>query len=721
MPDEAEKRIGHLYPKVTLPREHGGGEATVIAWIWARTVKCPNPACQTMMPLTSSFWLSKSKGKKAWIEPVIDRTNNTVRFKVRNGEGISRDGTINRRGAQCIVCNGVTTLDHVRTEGKAGRIRRQLMAIAAEGNRRRLYLNPCAEHVCIANNAIPTEVPNADLPRNPRDFKTPNYGMMTFGHLFTQRQLLALTTFSDLVSEAKERVEADAIDAGHGDAKAYADANATYLAFAVSKNSHYWCALSTWHSGGEKMQPVFARQAIPMVWDFSECNPFGSSSGNLVGAIQWIVKAVAALPATAGGFCYQQDASNEIHDVSFPLVSTDPPYYDNVGYADLSDFFYIWLRRSLRGIYPDLFNLILVPKSEELVATPYRFGGDKLKAEEHFLSGLGQAFNLMRCRAHSDYPLTVYYAFKQSETDKRDGAVASTAWESMLDGLFKASFQITGTWPMHTEMKARSVSRVGANTLASSIVLVCRLRPDDAETSTRRDFISILRRELPESLQHLQRGNIAPVDLAQAAIGPGMAVFSRFSSVLEADGNPMRVRTALQIINAELDAYFAAEEGDLDADTRFCTAWFEQYGMGEGAIGEADVLARAKNSSVEGVAESGALRARAGKVRLLNRDEYQDEWDPTSDSRRNTWKCTQYLIRALERGGETEAGRLVNLLGGGASEAARALAYRLYAICDRKGWAQEAVAYNRLVTSWTHIQAAAPAESGTEERPGDLF
>ena len=332
---------------------------------------------------------------------------------------------------------------------------------------------------------------------------------------------------------------------------------------------------------------------------------------------------------------------------------------------------------------------MLVPKTEELVATPHRFGGDQLKAERHFLMGLGEAFHLMRSRSNPDCPMTVYYAFKQSETDKKEGGVASTGWETMLEGLLNAGFQITGTLPMRTELSNRPVAS-GTNALASSIVLVCRPRPDNAEKTTRRDFITTLRRELPEALQHLQKGNIAPVDLAQAAIGPGMAIFSRFNNVLEADGNPMRVRTALQIINAELDSYFAEQEGDLDADTRFCTAWFEQYSMKEGAFGEADVLARAKNSSVEGVAESEVLRASTGKVRLLNRDEYPDEWEPASDSRGvspNTWKCTQYLIRALERGGETEAGRLVNRLGGGTSEAARALAYRLYAICDRKGWA----------------------------------
>ena len=397
------------------------------------------------------------------------------------------------------------------------------------------------------------------------------------------------------------------------------------------------------------------------------------------------------------------------------LISTDPPYYDNIGYADLSDFFYIWLRRSLRRVYPDIFNMMLVPKAEELVAAPHRFGGDKSKAEAHFLTGLEEAFHLMRRCAHPEYPMTIYYAFKQSETDEKDGGVASTGWETMLKGLLKAGFQITGTLPMRTE---RPVGMKGAiNALASSIVLVCRPRPDDAGMVTRRELISALRRELPDALRRLQQGNIAPVDLAQAAIGPGIAVFSRYRNILDADGTPMRVRTALQIINAELDAYFAAQEGDLDSDTRFCTAWFEQHGMVAAAFGEADVLARAKNSSVSGVAESGVLQARSGKVRLLSCDEYPDDWDPASDSRLNTWKCAQYLIRALDQGGEVEAGRLANRLGGGPSEDARGLAYRLYAICERKGWAQEAVAYNTLVTSWSHVQAQAKAAGAQERTP----
>ena len=721
MRDEAEKRIGHLYPKVTLPEEHGGGEATVIAWIWARTVRCPNPACGATMPLVGSFWLSNKKEDKAWVEPVVDKLNKIVEFEVKTGNGAPPEPTKTGRGARfrCLVCHVDSPEKHIKTESMAGRIKSQMMAIVAEGEGGRIYLPPSAAQEKIAESANPRWRPEANMNRDSATLVSGRgYGFFRWADLFTQRQLTALSTLSDLVRKAEEVVRAAATRARYEDADAYAKAVVTYLAFAIDKEADYGSSLCTWVPSGF-ICGTFGRPAIAMVWDYAECNPFSQSTGSWKACVEWgyrfILKNFGI--QIRAGHTTQLDASTTLKSVQTPLISTDPPYYDNIDYAELSDFFYVWLRSSLRQIYPNLFNLMLVPKQEELVAAPHRFGGNKQKAEEHFLKGLGKAFQLMKTCAHSDYPISIYYAYRQAETDAKAGGVASTGWETMLEGLLKAGLQITGTVPMRTERPTGM--KIKTNALASSIVLICRPRPDNAGTTARRDFIATLRREIPEALRHLQRGNIAPVDLAQAAIGPGMAIFSRYSDVLEADGNPMRVRTALQIINAELDAYFAEQEGELDADARFCTAWFEQSGMKEGAFGDADVLARAKNSSVEGVAASGVLCASAGKVRLLNRDEYPDEWDSASDSRLNTWKCAQYLIRALDRGGETEAGRLVNLLGGGVSEAARALAYRLYAICNRKGWAQEAVPYNMLVTSWTHIQAA--ARSDGEERPGDLF
>lgn len=705
MRKEAEKRIGNLYPKVKVPEEQGGGEASVIAWIWARTVKCPNPACGVKMPLVSSFWISKNKGKKAWIEPIVNKADKTVRFEIKRGDGLPLEGTVDRRGARCIVCDKTALLDHVRSEGKAGRIGNQLTAIVAEGSKGQVYLSPSDEHAAITDKVEPDSIPETDLPEKALGFRVQLYGMTQHCDLFTSRQLTALTTFSGLVSEAQKQIETDAIKVGHGKARAYVDAVATFLGLSVSRSASMWSSLCWWQSIGGFVSQVFTRQALSMVWSYAEVCPFSNSTGNWRGAVDWIARVIELLLTHPSAKVEQNNAVSEVksNENKRLLISTDPPYYDNIGYADLSDFYYIWLRRSLKQVYPKLFNLMLVPKTDELVATSHRFGGDKAKAEEHFLTGLGKAFQLMYTRAHPDYPMTVYYAFKQTEKDKKEGGIASTGWETMLEGLLKADFQITGTWPIRTERTARPRAH-GSNALASSVILVCRPRSDDAEMTTRRVFTSVLRRELPNALRHLQRGNIAPVDLTQAAIGPGMAVFSQYSSVLEADGSPMRVRTALQIINAELDAYFTEQEGDLDADTRFCVSWFEQYGMSESSFGDADVLARARDTSVEGIVESGILQAPAGRVRLLSREEYPDEWDPTSDRRINIWECTQYLIKALDQGGEAEAAQLADQLNSEQVENARALAYRLFAICERKGWAQEAIAYNTLITSWTHIQ-----------------
>ena len=719
--EESEKRIGHLYPKARLPKELGGGQATVIAWLWARTVQCPNPACGARMPLVQSFWLAKKVGKKAWIEPIVDKSEKTVRFEIKRGEGIPPEPTKVGRGARfrCLVCNQDASEPHIKAESIAGRMGTQLMAIIAQGRRSRIFLSPSEADVKLAVSAKPNWTPNAEMNRDTTNLVSGRgYGFFLWADLFTPRQLTALTTFSDLVSEAREQVKADAIKASCEKAEPYADAVVTYLACGVSRLSDYCNSLCTWNPTNENVAHLFQRQVIPMVYDFAEANPIHGKL-SIESANNWVSEALTNLPnAKIPARVCQADARNA--DVRFdtsPIVSTDPPYYDNIGYADLSDFFYIWLRRSLQTIHPAVFSTLLTPKDPELIVAPYRHDGSSELAREHFRNGFNHTFNHLKSIVNPNFPMTVYYAFKQEEEDNEDGDQrASTGWETMLEGLILAGFQVTGTLPVRTTKKARSIAR-GTNALASAVVLACRPRSNDAGMTSRRELISALRRELPDALGYLQRSNIAPVDLAQAAIGPGIAVFSRYRAVLEADGTPMRVRTALQIINSELDAYFAEQEGDPDPDTRFCTAWFEQYGMEAAAFGEADVLARAKNSSVAGVVESGVLRASAGKVRLLSRDDYLDDWDPISDSRLNTWKCTQYLIRTLDRGGEVEAGRLVNRLRGDLSEDARGLAYRLYAICERKGWAQEAVAYNTLVTSWSHIQDQAKAASAQEHAP----
>ncbi|BAY46714.1 hypothetical protein SAMD00079811_43270 [Scytonema sp. HK-05] len=757
MRDEAFKRIGHLYPKVNLPSspspfsdngrrgedtplcENGrkgeentplspsgtgdGGEgkqATVIAWLWARTVKCPNPICGAKMPLVRSFVLSTKKDKQAWVEPIVDNSQQppVVRFQVKTGKGEPPDGTVSRKGAICICCGTPVPLDYIRAQGKAARMGTQLMAIVAEGQRGRVYLSPTQEHEEIAASAQAEWKPETQLSIHPQYMATPRYGMTRHCDLFTPRQLVALTNFSDLISEAREKVLADTVSTGVSDdglplyegginATAYADAVAMYLGLGVSKLSDSLCSLATWKPSMDQAIHAFTRQAIPMVWDYAESNAFNSAAGDYTTTISTIVRAISNFATNSCGYSQHLDATGINNHVSHQLISTDPPYYDSVPYADLSDFFYIWLRRSLGHIYPDLFTTLLVPKSQELVADQFRHGS-KEKAQKFFEEGLGKVFTQVRKIAHPDYPFTVYYAFKQTETedDDKDGSsqvsVASTGWETMLEGLIQSGFTITGTLPMRTELSNRTRSQ-NSNALASSIVLVCRPRPETAPSTTRRQFVNALKRELPDALHKLQQGNIAPVDLAQASIGPGMGIYSSYSKVLESDGTPMRVRTALQLINQTLDEFLAEQEGEFDAETRFALIWFEQHAFNEGLFGDAETLSKAKNTSVKGMENAGILVAKSSKVRLLRRDELPKDWNPQTDNRLTVWEATQHMIRELQDGaGNIGAANLLSQLGA-IGEAARELAYRLYNICDRKGWAAEGVAYNSLVISWSEI------------------
>jgi len=700
MRDRAIDRIGHLYPKLKLPS--GDGEATIIAWIWARTVKCPNPACGATMPLVRSFSLANKPGKKAWIEPVVDTATKAVLFKVRTGEG-APEGTVNRKGARCLVCGTAVPLDHVRSEGRAGRMKVQMMAIVAEGQRSRVYVEADTVNQSIAASAIPQNVPETALPSQALGFRVQVYGMTRHRDLFTARQLCALSTFSDLVAEAHQQVVADGGPAG------YADAIATYLAFAVDKCADFWSTLATWSAQpkNELVVSTFRRHALAMTWDFGEANPFSESGGNFAGNLESVAKYLDMSATGTAGHVQQLDACQE--GVTIPACySTDPPYYDNIGYADLSDFFYVWLRRSLSAVHPAIFSTLLVPKKQELVATPFRFDGSKQQAQAFFEDGFGKAFAKMRQAQDPNTPLTVFYAFKQAETDEDDdgsGGVSSTGWETMLEGLIRAEFQVTATWPTRSERLGRSIS-LGANALASSIVLACRRRPESASITTRKDFLISLKTELPHALRNLQKGNIAPVDLAQAAIGPGMAVFSRYKKVLETDGSPMRVRTALSLINQGLDEVLSELESEFDSNTRWALAWFEHHQFDEGPYGEAEVLATAKALSISHLAEAGILRSGAGKVRLLRREDLSDAWDPSAVARLTVWEVTQHLIRSLDQKGETETANLKAKIGGMA-EIARDLAYRLYTVCERKGWAEEAGYYNSLVVAWPSMASEA--------------
>lgn len=722
MKREAFRRIGHLYPKVKVPHELGGGEATIIAWIWARTVKCPNPACGCEMPLVRSFILSKKKGKETWIEPLFENSKTT--YVVRHEGKPKLEGTINRKGAVCACCNAPVDFPYIRSEGKKGHISSNLCAVVAEGKNGRIYISPDDEQRIIANVDKPTEIPEAALPKNPRDFKTPNYGMTDYSDLFTNRQLAALTTFSSLVAEAQAKAEADAVaagvvndhialSAGGSGARAYGEAVGVYLAFAINKLADRCSNICGWDNGikYETVRNVFSRQAIPMSWDFAEANPFSSSSGCFSNGIEWVYRSIELLPASRRSEAAQFDAQSDCNLRNI-MVSTDPPYYDNIGYADLSDFFYVWMRQSLKDTYPKLFRTMLVPKAEELVATPYRFEGSTEKARDFFEDGMLHTCQQIYQYAREDIPVTIYYAYKQSDTDE-DSKTASTGWETMLSAIIRAGFAITGTWPMRTEMANRSIAS-GTNALASSIVLVCRKRPAEAPQTTRRGFIAELKRELRPALQKLQRSNIAPVDLAQSAIGPGMGVYSRYGRVLEADGSAMTVRSALQIINQELDVYFNEQDGELDANSRFCVDLYTQNAFNNLKFGDADTLARAKNTSVAALAAKGVLSAEKGIVRLLTREELPEKVDTREES---IWLLCQQLTRAMETGGVEACAQIVAPMLGSNAERAKDLAYRLYTLAERKGWTQEGYAYNALVVAWREIQSrAAELQQATPEQ-----
>ena len=707
MKQEAFKRIGHLYPTV---KDENGIERTVIAWIWARTVKCPNPACGCETPLVKSFVLSKKKGKETYAHPIVK--GKKLEFEVKKGKG-APPGTVVRSGAKCISCNAPIDFAYIRQQGRGGYLGETMMAIVAEGDRQRAFISPNEEHISIADTPRPRVYPSGTLSGKTR-VNVSLYGFDETADLFTARQLTTLTALSILVQEVQTRVEQDALAVGmprddlslsHGGkgATAYGQAVGVYLAFLLDQVANHSSSMCGWNSSNAQMRSVFSRQAIPMVWDYAECNVFSGSSGSYNNLMERLFKGFSALNNSVPGKASQFDAQSD-SGLRNIMVSTDPPYYDNIAYADLSDYFYVWMRHSLKNTYPKLFNTLLVPKTEELVATPYRFEGNVDDARLFFENGMRKAFQRINDSSNIDIPVTIYYAFKQTEQSddgKEDQTSSSTGWETMLSAVIQSGFFITGTWPIRTEKPGRSLEN-GSNALASSIVLVCRKRPEDAPVCTRRDFINALKRELKPALDKLQASNIAPVDMAQSAIGPGMAVYSRYSKVLEADGQAMSVRSALQIINQELDLYFSDQDGELDSDSRFCVDLYTQYAFNEMRFGEADVLARAKNTSVEGLVSNGVLHAQKGVVRLLTREEL-----PIKVDRKTIWFLTQQLTHALEKDGIAGAAKIVAGLYTSEPERARALAYRLYTIAERKGWASEAYAYNSLVTTWRDIQAQA--------------
>ena len=690
MREEAFKRIGHLYPMAKLP---DGSRATVIAWLWTRTVPCPNPACGMNMPLMRTFQLSKKRGNAHWTRPIVDRETKTISWIVQgSSNGVPSIGTVNRNGATCLGCGGAVKLTYVREQARAGRMGEQMTAIVAEGNRKRLFLSPTEEHIKAALDAEPEWRPGGSLPEQARSISVQIYGFTEWYNLFTERQLTALTTFSDLLGEVGELVIKDGAD------EEYANALRTYLALIVDRAADNGCSFATWHVSGENMNHVFSRQGIGMVWDFAEGNHFSNSTGNWVAQVDWVVRVLERLPMSGNaGEAHQADASTTIYAQNGPVIVTDPPYYDNIHYADSSDFFYVWSRSLLRDTYPDLFAGILTPKNEEMVANRFRFEN----YSQHFEERLSKTLQLIRERCSTEFPSSIFYAYKQQE-EKR-GATTSTGWETMLTALISAGFQLVGTWPMRTELTA-SLKR-GINALASSVVLVCRPRPEDAPVATRRQFFDALEKELPEALDQLtQEGHIAPTDLAQAAIGPGMQIYSRYSRVETISGEPVPVREALAAINRAIADYDERQEGDLDSESRFCMDWLKTYDYGEGQYGEAETLARAKNVAIGNLNLNRLLTAEGGQVKLLPIDEFGDS-RPLTLGNMTAWegcfRMAYHLNREDGRGIEG-AGMVARAMDGNVESIER-LARILYGHYDRKGDSQNAVIFNNLITSWQDI------------------
>lgn len=706
MRDAAQQRIGHLYPDATLP---DGTSAPVIAWIWARTVTCPNPACGIELPLVRSWWLGKKKGKEAYVVPSVvpdaaHASGLRVRFGIGHGSaGPATDGTMpGRQGAVCVACHSIVSKDHIKAEGQTGRMGAALMAVVAEGNRQRIYLPPGKEDSDAAHVDRPDDVPVQDLGYDPRNLWTPQYGLTQFSDLFTNRQLVALTTFSDLVGEARELVKAD------GGSDAYADAVATYLGLTQSKMANLSSSITTWMSDRGAFRETFARQAIPMAWDFAEANVFFEGGGGWLTFLDKGCRVIEALPAVGDAVVTQTDAATR---PLAALLSTDPPYYDNIGYSDLSDFFYVWLRRTLAPVHPRLFATMLVPKAEELVANPYRHAGPE-GAKRFFEAGFRRVFAEARGEATRELPITVYYAFKQ--TDAGDGGQASTGWETLLEGMIREGWAITSTWPMRTEGAGRLLAK-DTNALASSIVLSLRPRPDDAPTTDRRGFIAALEAELPAALRKLQQGQVAPVDLPQAAIGPGMAVFSRYGGVLEPDGKKMTVRSALARINEILDQVLNEQEGDFDTTTRFALAWYRQHGYAVGKFGDADNLARARNTSVDVLDRDGILTSRAGNVQLVRPADLSWDYDVLRDNHTSIWESLHHLLKTLERDGIAPAGDFLRDAlsrpdGAVDADLVKELAHLLFRIAEGNNATKDALSFNALVTSWPEIMDVARAE-----------
>ncbi|MBW7926627.1 MAG: DUF1156 domain-containing protein [Fimbriimonadaceae bacterium] len=735
---KAEAACRRNYPTTLLPKELGGGEAKVIAWIWARTIVSPNPSARgKRVPLVSSFWLASKKGTLAWLEPVVDMKAYSIKFEVKKGDpsdkAIIGRGTKLGRGSNfnCLLSGQAIPAAYVKAEGKARRLGLMPVAVVVEHGRGRTYLPIDTVQPEIDTSAL--WMPDGKVPERLTGGTCYGYGLTDWSDLFTPRQLAVMTALSDGVREIPKQVEADALKAGlkREDAALYAQTVTTFLALAVDRCSDFNNSLCRWSPTNQKVMNLFGKQAIPMVWDFAEANTLGDSVGSWRTCSSYVADCIEVLAPTKCDTCSarQIDAASGTKDIPNLLISTDPPYYDNIGYAALSDFFYVWLRRTVGNYYKDIFSTMLVPKMPELTASPERYGGDREKARNHFESGFRNAFGAMREKINPLFPLTVYYAFKQEDEDgdaaveqEDEGVVIdlTTGWETLLEALISAGFQITATWPVRASQAWRQVS-MGTNALASYIVLACRPRPESAPQVGRRDFLTALKRELPAALKHLQQGNVAPVDLAQASIGPGMAVYSRYARILESDGKSMTVRTALSLINQIKEEVLGEPESDYDAETRWALTWFDQKGFEPGEFGDANTLATAHAISVGGLQAAGLVQAKGGDVRLLNPKELPKDWEPATDERLTVWEMTHHLIRLyhVEGAGDGPTADLLRKLGGRA-DAARDLAYRLFSIAERRKRSADAQGYNALVLGWPELARLTQEAPKTRLADGEL-
>lgn len=731
--EAAEDRLGKLYPGVV--GAPGTKRADVIAWIWARTVASPNPAFRGKhVPLINSFWISNKKGNLAWLDPHVNRQDGTFRLKVRTDQPsdpstVSAGTKAKKGGFRCLLSDDPIPFEYIREEGKQGRLGEVLIAVIADARRGRVYLEPDNEQREAAARANPQNYPDTDLPEEALGFRIQNYGVAHHWQMFSPRQLQALVVLSDLIRESRSRVLSDAENSGKNPAEAvqYADTITTFLALALDRLASFNCRFSRWN--GSQTVFIFTRQAIPMLWDFAEANVLGKkavcweTSFNICADAVQTIASQAETPATAR----QIDAATGANGIHNLLVSTDPPYYDNIGYAALSDFFYVWLRRTIGDLYPQIFDTVLVPKGPELIASPELFNGDKARAKSHFEGGFKQAFLALKTKMNPEFPLTVYYAFKQDdegteggEEEGNGGVDLTTGWETLLSSLVDSGFQITATWPVRASFSWR-MRALSSNALASYIVLACRPRPDDALQITSVQFRNELKRTLPPALRHLQQGNIAPVDFAQAALGPGMAIYSRYGKILESSGAPLTIRAAINIINQTLTEVLSEVEDEFDADTRWAIAWFEQFGFAEGDFGDAEILSKAKVTSVSGLQQAGIVSSKAGKVRLLRPEELPPDWSPQTDKRLTVWEMTHHLLRLYQASGDEATSVLLRKLGPNA-EVARDLAYRLFKAAEKRKLSQEAFAYNALVLGWPEIARLAREERTTQSSNiGDLF